>query len=148
MKGFVTFEELCQEICCFYDIQYKYQYVNDIESALWLGVSNDFDITHRLMALLKERGVENCILSNALPILLESGKYQEFIDKKNRFYSFDLHMLKPSTDIYIKVKNLLECDFHNIVFVDDKEENVNAAKELGIYSIVYSKNITSDPFFN
>ncbi len=148
MKGLVTFEELCQDICDYYDIHYKYQYVNDIEHALWMGVSNDFDITHHLLALLTERGIKNCILSNALPILLESGKYQEFIDEKNRFYSFDLHMLKPSADIYIKVKNLLGCDFHNIVFVDDKEENVNAAREMGIYSILYSNNIISDPFFN
>ena len=147
MKGFVTFEELCKDICNYYDIQYNPQHLIDIEQALWLGVSNDFDITHRLLVHMKEQGIKNCILSNALPILLESGKYQEFIDTKNRFYSFDLHMLKPSPDIYIKVKDILECDFHNIVFVDDKEENVNAAKELGIYSILFSNNIMLDPFF-
>ena len=147
MKGFVTFEKLCKDICNYYDIQYDPQYLIDIEQALWLGVSNDFDITHRLLVHMKEQGIKNCILSNALPILLESGKYQEFIDTKNRFYSFDLHMLKPSPDIYIKVKDILECDFHNIVFVDDKEENVNAAKELGIYSILFSNNIMLDPFF-
>ena len=59
MKGFVTFEELCKDICNYYDIQYNPQHLIDIEQALWLGVSNDFDITHRLLVHMKEQGIKN-----------------------------------------------------------------------------------------
>lgn len=147
MIGNVRFEELCSDICSYYDIPFEPRFINEIEQMLWDGVSNDFEITHQLIAKLKKRGTKNCILSNALPVLLESGKYQEYIDKDHRFYSFDLKLLKPSPEIYIKVRDLLQCDFHEMVFVDDKEENVNAARELGIYSIKFDMNIASDPYF-
>ena len=123
------------------------QYNIEIKKAFWKGVSDDFETTHCLMQNIKSRGIENCILSNALPILLESGKYQEFIKNEYRFYSFDLHLLKPDNNIYIKVKNNLKCEFHDMAFIDDKEENVNAALELGIYAILYDSNIRNNPLF-
>ena len=70
LKGFVTFEELCKDICNYYDIQYNPQHLIDIEQALWLGVSNDFDITHRLLVHMKEQGIKcKCVF---IPNMLDS----------------------------------------------------------------------------
>lgn len=147
MMGNISFCQLCQNICEFCDIDYCKEYDVEIEKALWEGVSDDFEITHYLMRNIKSKGLTNCILSNALPVLLDSGKYQEFIKQEHRFYSFDLHMLKPENNIYIEIRNKLRCRFHDIAFIDDKVENVNAAIELGIYAILYDSNIANNLLF-
>lgn len=147
MMGNISFHQLCRNICKFCDINYYEEYDAEIESALWEGVSDDFEITHDLMKIIESKGMENCILSNALPILLDSGKYHELVKQEYRFYSFDLHMLKPENDIYIRIKDKLQCKFHDIAFIDDKLENINAAIELGIYAILYDSNTVHNLLF-
>lgn len=147
MKGEVSFSDLCKQLCEFYDVEYHLNREKEIEDVFWQGVSEDFPLTHNLMKLVEKNNITNCILSNALPILLESGEYQKFVGDKFRFYSFDLHMLKPDDSIYVAVKEKLGCSFHEMVFVDDKIENVNSAIELGIYSIQYNNELDKDLFF-
>lgn len=147
MKGEISFNVLCKQLCDFYDVEYNIDREKEIANTLWQGVSEDFSLTHKLMKIIKNNNIINCILSNALPILVESGKYQKFVEEKFRFYSFDLHMLKPDSDIYITVKEKLGCSFHEMVFIDDKIENINSAIELGIYSIQYGNELDKDVFF-
>ena len=112
--------------------------IPEIEKALWDGVSTDYPVTLDLMERCQKAGIENCVLSNALPALLESGKYQDWVKEKYRFYSFDLKMLKPNNDIYKEVVSRLNCSFDEVVFIDDKEKNIIAASDLGIYSILFT----------
>lgn len=147
MKGEISFNILCRQLCDFYDIEYFPSREKEIEDVFWQGVSEDFPLTHRLMRLIQKRNMTNCILSNALPILVESGKYQQYVEEKHRFYSFDLQMLKPDNDIYIAVRDKLGCSFHEMVFIDDKTENLNSAIELGIYSMQYSDKLDEILFF-
>lgn len=54
------------------------------------------------------------------------------------FCSFDLGLLKPDEEIYIAVKNRLGCEFDEIIFIDNMEENVTAAAKLGIHAILFT----------
>ena len=40
--------------------------------------------------------------------------------------------IKPSSDIYLQVIDVLDCEADNIIFFDDNQRNVNGAKQLGI----------------
>jgi FMN phosphatase YigB (HAD superfamily) len=47
--------------------------------------------------------------------------------------------LKPNREIYEKLIEKLKCKPEEILFIDDKEKNVNSAIDLGINGIVYKK---------
>ena len=55
-------------------------------------------------------------------------------------FSQEVHLVKPGKEIYqlaIKKTNIKPSE---ILFIDDKESNVNAAKELGINGFVFENN--------
>ncbi|MBO4674685.1 MAG: HAD-IA family hydrolase [Elusimicrobiaceae bacterium] len=63
-----------------------------------------------------------------------------FIKPELSFPSYLIGFLKPEKDAYELVKYALKCDYSEIMFVDDKPQNVEAAKELGMHGIVYNKD--------
>lgn len=46
-------------------------------------------------------------------------------------------MRKPNADIYEHTLKTLEVGADEAVFIDDKEENIEAAEKLGIHGIVF-----------
>ena len=144
MLGYQTFDEMCESLCMAYGVPFSDYAVNSIRQLLWIGVGPTSDAVRRAMSTLADRGILNCVLSNALPELLQSGSYHDLVRPEHRFYSFDLHALKPATAAYAAVRDRLQTDFHRMIFVDDKSRNVSAASELGIFSIVFNCSGNSD----
>ncbi len=63
-------------------------------------------------------------------------KYQPVIEQfEFVFLSHEMGMIKPNLDIYEEVASQLQIAFNEMVFIDDKEENIKAAKSLGIAGI-------------
>jgi len=58
-----------------------------------------------------------------------------FFDYK--FLSFDLGLIKPEREIYEHVLKEIDARPEECVFIDDKPENVEAARKLGIHGIVF-----------
>jgi len=46
-------------------------------------------------------------------------------------------MVKPYPEIYHLTLDRIGCESHEAVFIDDKQENVDAAEKLGISGIVF-----------
>ena len=107
------------------------------------GVGEFFEETIRIMGYLKEKKIVCCLLSNALPNLADTAKNLVAYDKV--FVSFELGVLKPDIRIYEKVLERLQAVPEEVLFVDDKIGNVEAAKSVGINGIVFSRaNIEND----
>lgn len=53
------------------------------------------------------------------------------------FYSYQIKMLKPNKEIYEYVLRRLKVKAEECFFIDDKIENINGAKSIGIKGIVY-----------
>ena len=136
MKGDVDFTTFCRSLCRQYDIPYTISTRQEINKALHAGVRPPYDETLAAMKMLNERGIENCVLSNALPILGDSIPDYVPIKHEHAFTSYELGLLKPDKRIFEAVRQKLDCDFKQIIFVDDKSENVQAAKSLGINGII------------
>jgi putative hydrolase of the HAD superfamily len=49
------------------------------------------------------------------------------------FYSYEMGMRKPQPEIYKAILNRYELNPRNVLFVDDKKENTDAAAEIGIH---------------
>ena len=141
MKGRTSWIDFCKELCSFYFLPYNEQRSLDIERILHLGIKYYFPETRKTQEYLVSVGVENCILSNALPVLANTSNCLDIIKDKNVFCSFDLGLLKPNIDIYEAVRNRLGCEFSEIIFVDDKEANTKAAAGLGINAVLFN-NLT------
>ena len=50
------------------------------------------------------------------------------------------HCLKPDVEIYKLTQQALGVPFDRMIFIDDKSRNVDAAIDLGIYSILFDRN--------
>lgn len=64
-------------------------------------------------------------------------KITSLFNKNKVFVSCDLGMRKPQQDIFIYVLRSLKRKPSEVIFVDDKKENVIAAKKVGINGIVF-----------
>jgi glucose-1-phosphatase len=66
--------------------------------------------------------------------------YREFDELFHKaYFSFDLHLLKPNPEAYEFVMNQHGLKPANTLFLDDKTENIEAAKKLGLRTYQLSK---------
>jgi FMN phosphatase YigB (HAD superfamily) len=143
MSGKINFEQFCKDLCCYCNIVYSEEIKIKIDEKLHQGVGNFFEETLRVMNYLRDKNVVCCLLSNALPNLADTTRNLVADDKI--FVSFELELLKPDVRIYEKVLKMLRAVPEEVLFVDDKAGNVEAAKSIGINGIVFRKNsIESD----
>lgn len=54
-----------------------------------------------------------------------------------QFYSFEMKMLKPSREIYLKAVQEIGLEPSEILFIDDSPTNCRAAEEVGIKTLQY-----------
>lgn len=140
MSGKMNFKDFCCSLCKLHGIPYSTEFDSEIEKCLHKGIGDMFTETESAILKLKKRGLINCVLSNALPALADDGNYPDLIEPEHRFYSFEIKSLKPNNDIYVATRDNLKTSFNELIFIDDKERNVIAAKDLGIYSITFDRN--------
>lgn len=55
--------------------------------------------------------------------------------------SAEIHKIKPNADFYQYLLDKYKLSPKELLFIDDKEENINGAKNIGISTIKVSKNI-------
>lgn len=140
MKGEVTFENLCEEICSFYHVKYNDKLPATFNKLFHKGIGEFFEETKKSQEFLKKNNVTNCILSNALQILKNTTKTEDLIKPEHVFTSFELGLLKPDVKIYKAVLEKLNAKPNEVIFVDDKEKNTKAAASIGIHAITFEQN--------
>lgn len=146
MKGEINFSEFCQKLCDFAFMEYYSDIENEINKAMHDGVGEMYPETMKVMNFLKHNNVEICLLSNALPNLANTAV--GLTRKKNIFVSYELGLLKPDVNIYQTVLQKLNALPEEVIFVDDKLKNVEAAKSIGIHGIVFNKNTIAQEIAN
>lgn len=138
MKGEVSFHSFCQALCAHTQVRYCEEIEPLIDEALHKGVGAFFPETLEAMQFLKICGIEICLLSNALPNLKDTGA--GLVKPGRAFTSYDLGLLKPDPLIYKVVLQKLGAKPQEVIFIDDKQKNVEAAKSLGILGIVFNRD--------
>ena len=117
--------------------QHHVEELNRLDCRLWT-VQNPIMVAWQQK--LKQRGLLTAILSNMGDTILESVE-REF-DWIHRFdvlvWSFQLGIAKPDPAIYRHTLAQLGALPEEALFIDDKQENVEAAQALGIQAIEYS----------
>ena len=98
-----------------------------------------FDYAVSMIENLKAKGLKVYLLSNYPKSLFtmhtECGRFP-FIDKVDgKVVSGFVQLVKPDREIYEYLLNEYDLTAEECVFIDDREENVEAAKEIGINGI-------------
>ncbi len=90
-----------------------------------------------LVKKLRESYSVVCLVNaepDVVPLVRKRGVYDYF---EHAYISTELRMEKPNKEIYSAVLNDLNRRAEEAIFVDDKEDNVNSARGMGINSILY-----------
>ncbi len=100
-----------------------------------------YDYVNPWLDSLKERGLKIYLLSNYPKSIFalheEKGKFT-FIDKiDGKVVSGFIGMVKPDAEIYEHLMDKYGLKAKECVFIDDRDENIDSAKALGMMGIVF-----------
>ena len=86
-----------------------------------------------LQAKLRERGIPNCILSNTNPLAVEYIRraFPFFGGFDAYFFSYEQGSMKPDSKIYEAVERHFKAKGTEILYLDDRLENIEAALARG-----------------
>ncbi|MBS4980245.1 MAG: HAD family phosphatase [Lachnospiraceae bacterium] len=142
-RGVVTPEEWLQ---CF--IQNAPDYEAEIRRVFegLGGCIHKFSYTDRLIAHFREKGYRIYYLSNYSEGLYEATKEElGFInDFDGGVFSYKEKCIKPEEKIYKILLTRYNIKPENAVFFDDRPENVEAAKLLGIQGVLFSPEVVRE----
>lgn len=114
-----------------------HQYQDQIHELVWnwFNYVDLYDEGYELIKQLKKKNFQIYVLSNTssiFHILLDSvlSKVSSVLD--GYVISCEVKMMKPQKEIYLSLVNKYQLDIKDCIFLDDLEENVEAARTLGI----------------
>ena len=114
-----------------------HQYQDQIHELVWnwFNYVDLYDEVYELIKQLKKKNFQIYVLSNTssiFHILLDSvlSKVSSVLDCY--VISCEVKMMKPQKEIYLSLVNKYQLDIKDCIFLDDLEENVEAARTLGI----------------
>ncbi len=89
---------------------------------------------------LKERGYKVYLLSNYARTAFEGIKnnFQFYPIVDGEVISYQINIVKPDVRIYETLLEKYSLKAEECVFLDDREENIEAAKKLGFHGIVFT----------
>lgn len=116
-----------------------------IDARLFSQALNDstFKIDNELLNSIEKRFPNTPIVlaTNATSILVDSLKTSNILDRFARIYnSFDVGFIKPDTRYFSAIQKIEKVPYAEMLFIDDSDENITAATELGINAFCYKKN--------
>jgi putative hydrolase of the HAD superfamily len=107
-----------------------------LDNASW---AHPNELTLEIVHALKKLGMTIAILSNmpySMRHYLDRCKWLPAFD--HHTFSCELGVMKPAAKIYEHCISGLGVPSNTVLFVDDRTENVNASRALGIESIVFT----------
>ncbi|HHG7540101.1 TPA: HAD family hydrolase [Streptococcus pneumoniae] len=114
-----------------------HQYQDQIHELVWnwFNYVDLYDEVYELIKQLKKKNFQIYVLSNTssiFHILLDSvlSKVSSVLD--GYVISCEVKMMKPQKEIYLSLVNKYQLDIKDCIFLDDLEENVEAARTPGI----------------
>jgi len=143
-RGILTPEVFRNKLREFLAIDATDQQIDDAWNALL------FDIPGDRIEVIKQvkKHYTTLLLSNSNEIHYElfvrdlqlRFGYREFDDLFHKaYFSFDLHLSKPNPEIFEFVINQHELNPAETLFIDDREDNIEAAQQLGFRTYLLQK---------
>lgn len=146
-RGEISDEAFAERFCQEMGLSLSYEQFSHGWQAIFVAIRPEvIDIMHKL----REQGHRVVVLSNTnrLHSNYWPKHYPEVEAASDHMYlSQDLGIRKPEAEIYRYVLEQEHCPASDAVFFDDNEENVTAARALGIKSILVTDNKVVPEYF-
>jgi epoxide hydrolase-like predicted phosphatase len=134
-KGSMPEKEFWEKMCKRLEIAMPES--EDVWKKGFLHAYKENDQVFELIRTLKLQGFQIGLLSNTETSVMEfliEKKYEHF---DVFVFSCDVGMVKPYTDIYLHTVEKMGIKPSEAIFVDDKQENVDGAKAIGMKGITF-----------
>lgn len=107
---------------------------------IWMEMLTPIERNVRILKLLRQKGYKLYILSNFIKevFLYVKEKYQFFDYFDGGILSYDVHFLKPESEIYKSLIKKYRLEPSNTLFIDDHYEFLEKAEEFGFETLYYS----------
>lgn len=138
-KGIISPAQFWQEVIKKYNVKNANHY--DFLTS-WVADYKPIAPTHSLIQQIKSTymiGLLSNIYSGMLPLLLDKELIPN-IEYQSIVFSCDVGLMKPEPEIYALAQEKSELSAHEILLVDDKQENLDAAENVGWQTFLF------DPF--
>lgn len=139
-KGTISPEEATKAF-----VGYRPDFETEIKEimSIWTKALTPIEPHVEILENMKNKGMDCYILSNFHKDAYEEQRERHaFFDHfKGGVVSAYVHQLKPDHDIYESLLNKYGLEPQSCLFLDDVEENIKAAKELGIHGIQVTADI-------
>jgi putative hydrolase of the HAD superfamily len=122
------------------DVLVRWDLSDRLEDVLGIWTAIEADPTiFTLIAALRSLGVRCCLATNQQA---HRGSYMSetlgYCDQFDfQFYSYQLGSAKPAFDYFRTIAKVLDVHPSNLLFIDDHEPNVIAARTVGIYASLF-----------
>lgn len=112
--------------------------------ALDLGAWQEINLeTLDIVDTLATRGINLAMLSNMVPEMARWTERQDWADRfRYRLLSGDLGMVKPDAEIYHRTCEVLKARPGDILFIDDRADNIVAAEAVGMAGLLFTDAAT------
>lgn len=135
-KGKISEEELWSKICS--ELNVEKPHIKSLWKEAARHVLKDKPQIYNLVQLLKKEGYKIGFLSNTEPPLMEyffENKYEKYFDIIT--FSCAENTVKPEEKIYNLTSKKLKVNSDECIFIDDKIENINGARRVGMKGIQF-----------
>jgi HAD superfamily hydrolase (TIGR01509 family) len=140
-KGIMSPANLWQEVIKKYHVKNASHY--DFLTS-WVADYKPIAPTHALIHDIKHDykiGLLSNIYKGMLPQLLEKELIPN-IEYQSIVFSCDVGMMKPEPEIYLLAQKQINVNPEEILFIDDKQENLDAAASLGWRTFLFDASDT------
>jgi epoxide hydrolase-like predicted phosphatase len=136
--GHISHREVFRRAC--HRLQLAPDALNEFEQALW----EERLFNHKLAAFLQQLhpSYKTALLSNAWSNARHNIKrfFQLHTFVKLQIFSAEEGLAKPDPRLYHLALSRLEVQPAEVIFIDDREENILAAQQIGMHTILFEQN--------
>lgn len=139
----ITMERFWEEFIKQAGVRPSERFMRDFWIRIYKQWSQDIPETWQIARELAGRGIRLALLTNIIePSVManeETGRFQRLRDIgfEALVYSYEVGCGKPCRKMYETVLQKLKLPPQDCVYTDDKEKNVAAARQLGMYGILF-----------
>jgi putative hydrolase of the HAD superfamily len=141
--GLITPEEAFEKVIKNYKLKISLKEI--IDSFVYDYIGNKIDGVDEFLSRLKDLDIKIGLLSNTNKLHFDYIKklFNDFRIFDKIYLSYELNLAKPDKRIYEYVLNDLKIPASEIIFIDDTDENIETALDLGFKAIKVKKNIVN-----
>jgi HAD superfamily hydrolase (TIGR01509 family) len=102
--------------------------------------SSGFQINPFMLELLHKLNLNHttaCLSNTETEVSARNAELGLYTDFQHKFLSIDMQMMKPDEDIFLSAIRTLNACVKDVIFIDDKEENIKTGEALGFKTILF-----------